>query len=372
MFLLDHLRPVIRSIDNLQVTGVSVALIIPNIAEVEMAAKNEEYREHWSREGFYGDGVNVIRPHHVPDYLSVSGPHAPHRLMIGDVSLSDRNDPAALPVPILVGRSGVQLSVSGRTQSMPFVVSNVEADEVHYIQQGEVMFSTAYGNITGGPGDFVFIPRAVPYSTTPLGGASLSVVVETPGAMRFDSAPSFLPQSTAAIIDDTGSQEGETTLLVKSFDGITRYRKPFNILAAAASERDGTIPVWKINLRNIPPNEVGHPTQFAASPNKDELLYTLSARRRRRPPIHYNADYDEVILYFSGPGAWGEVNEPGTLTWVPKGISHHGPSEDVAEGYQAWMLESRSTLRLTPAGLKVAQLMELNMYGPHPSSWNSP
>ena len=56
------------------------------------------------------------------------------------------------------------------------------------------------------------------------------------------------------------------------------------------------------------------------------------------------------------------------MTWVPKGIAHHGPSEDVAEGYHAWMLESRSTLRLTEAGLKVAQLMELDMYGPHPSS----
>jgi hypothetical protein len=28
-----------------------------------MAEKNEEYTEHWGREGFYGDGVNVIRAH---------------------------------------------------------------------------------------------------------------------------------------------------------------------------------------------------------------------------------------------------------------------------------------------------------------------
>ena len=93
-----------------------------------MATKNEGYREHWSREGFYGDGINVIRPHHVPDYLSVHGPHTPHRFTIGEVSLPDRSDPEALPVPVLVGRSGVQLSVSGRERAMPFVVSNVEAD----------------------------------------------------------------------------------------------------------------------------------------------------------------------------------------------------------------------------------------------------
>ena len=82
-----------------------------------MPADKESYREHWSREAFYGDGFNVIRPNHVPDYLSVNGPHAPHRLTIGEVSLPDRGDPEALPVPVLVGRSGVQLSVSGRERA---------------------------------------------------------------------------------------------------------------------------------------------------------------------------------------------------------------------------------------------------------------
>jgi len=60
------------------------------------------------------------------------------------------------------------------------------------------------------------------------------------------------------------------------------------------------------------------------------------------------------------------------LTWVPKGVAHHGPTEDVPEGYYAWMLESRSTLRLAEAALKVAQLMETDLYGPHPSSAGRP
>ncbi len=332
-----------------------------------MAKKEEGYREHWSREGFYGDGFNVIRTQHVPDYFSVSGPHAPHRFAIGEVALPDRSDPEAFPVPVLVGRSGVQLSISGRERPMPFVISNVEADEVYFIQEGEVAFVTAYGNIAGLPGDFVFIPRAVPYSIRPMGGPTLMVIVEIPGAVRLDMAPPFTASRESAHLEMSGNGAGETTWLVKSFDGVTRYLKPYNILAAAAVGDDTNL-VWKISLKNIPPNQAGHPTQFAASPNKDELLYTLSARRRRRPPIHYNADYDEIIIYFAGPGAWGSVKDPGTLTWVPKGVAHHGPPEDVPEGYLAWMLESRSTLRLTPAGRGVAQLMELDMYGAHPSS----
>jgi homogentisate 1,2-dioxygenase len=339
--------------------------------EINMAEKSDEYREHWSREGFYGDGVNVIRPHHVPDFIRVSGPHAPHRFNIGAVFAPDRSDPEALPVPVFTARSGAQLSVSRRQQPMPFVLSNVEADEVHFIQQGEIGFATAYGNITGGAGDFVFIPRAVPYSVRPTQGPTLSLIVESPGALRFDAAPPFPPKIESAVLKESTTHGGETILLVKSFDGVTRYLKPYNILAAV-SLAGGNNPVWKTNLKDIPPNEAGHPTQFAASPNKDELFYTLSARRRRRPPIHYNADYDEMILYFAGPGAWGSVSEPGTLTWVPKGVAHHGPAEDVPEGYYAWMLESRSTLRLTEAALKVAELMETDLYGPHPSRKGRP
>jgi homogentisate 1,2-dioxygenase len=331
-----------------------------------MAEKNEEYTEHWGREGFYGDGVNVIRAHHVPDFSQVSGPHAPHRFNIGDVHVPDRSDPNALPVPIFLSRTGAQLSVSRRERPMPFVISNVEADEVHFVQAGDVRFATAYGNITGVPGDLVFVPRAVPYRIETAKGPTLSLIVETPGAVRFDAAPKFEPLSERATVASSAPLAVETTVLVKSFDGVTRYVKPYDPLTMV-SVSAGTNPVWKINLKDIPVNEAGHPTQFAASPHNDELFYTLSARRRRRPPMHYNADYDEMTLYFAGPGAYGAVKEPGTLTWVPKGVAHHGPTEDVAEGYLAWMLESRPTLRLTPAGQQVAQLMETDLYGPHPA-----
>ena len=108
-----------------------------------MAKESTEYREHWGREGFGGTGVNVTRTHHSPDYVSVIGPHAPHRLNVGAVTLPDREDADALPVSIESGRTGVQLSVSGRALPMPFVVSNVEADEVHFVQEGELEFRTA-------------------------------------------------------------------------------------------------------------------------------------------------------------------------------------------------------------------------------------
>ena len=216
-----------------------------------MAKETEQYREHWGREGFGGNGVNVTRGHHSPDYLSVSGPHAPHRLNIRNVSCPDRDDPEALPVPIMVARSGTQLSVSGRAQPMPFVVSNVEADEVHFIQEGEAEFVTSYGSLVGGPGDFVVIPRGVLHCVRPGNTPYLAVIVEIPGALAFDAAPGFESEIHRSVIDGSLRQDGDTILLIKSFDGVTRYAKPTNPLASEAVV-DGVPPVWKLNLGNIP------------------------------------------------------------------------------------------------------------------------
>jgi tetratricopeptide (TPR) repeat protein len=95
-----------------------------------------------------------------------------------------------------------------------------------------------------------------------------------------------------------------------------------------------------------------------------ETLFKSSNGEDGRPPHHDNADYDEVILYFRGPGAWGAIDTPGVLTWVPKGTTHWGATEEVPEGYRAWLLECADTLRLTKAADRVAELMETGLYGP--------
>ena len=143
---------------------------------------------HWTREGFVGDSTNIIRPHHTPDYLSVDGLHVPHRLQLGALPLPDRDDPEALPLPFLVGRSGLQLSASAREAAMPYVVCNVEADEIHFVQQGALAYDTDHGTIAGTAGDFVCIPRAMQYRVRPVETPTLSVVLEIPGAVSWRAA----------------------------------------------------------------------------------------------------------------------------------------------------------------------------------------
>jgi homogentisate 1,2-dioxygenase len=325
---------------------------------------------HWGREGFHGESTYFIPSHYTPDFLAVEGAHAPHRLRLRDLVLPDRDDPEALPLPILTTRSGLSLAASGRQGPMPFVVSNVEADEIHFMQEGQLEFITDHGTLAAAPGEFVCIPRAVAYAVRPLQAPTLSLVVEVPGAVGLEHPELFGPDVERATIDTARPSGGETVVLVKAFDGVTRYVKPHDPLAAVTLV-DGTIPVWKLSLASLArrcADTTGQPTAFAAWPHLGEKLYNLSARRRDRPPIHHNADYDEIVYYFAGPGAWGAVGDPGTLTWVPKGLVHHGPPQDVPGGYLAWLLESRATMRLTAAGRAAAELMELGLYDRHPAA----
>ena len=54
-----------------------------------------------------------------------------------------------------------------------------------------------------------------------------------------------------AAIGESEAEDVETVLLLKSFDGVTRYVKPTNPLATQAFA-DGPSPVWKLNLKDVP------------------------------------------------------------------------------------------------------------------------
>jgi homogentisate 1,2-dioxygenase len=322
-----------------------------------------EHAAHWTREGFTGNHATLLRPYATPKYTAVEGLHAPHRLEVAALTPPDREDAAALPLPIMVARSGLRLSVSAREAPMPFVVCNVEADEMHFVQAGVLRFETDHGALTAEPGDFVCLPRAVQYRVRPQRAPTLSVIVEVPEALAFAPACAEQVEIERPALDGAAPDAGATTVLVKAFDGVTRYTRPHDPLAAVAL-RDGPAPAWKLSFARNLAACGGPPNPFLLDRLRDALFFNLSARpMRRRPPIHHNADFDELIYYVGGPGAYGRVTVPGTLTWVPKGIPHQGPSEDVPAGYVAWLLESRSTLRLTPAGLAAAELMELDGYG---------
>jgi homogentisate 1,2-dioxygenase len=324
------------------------------------------FLENWSREGFTGDSALIRRSQYSPDYLSADGPHVPRRLNVHDVPAS-AGDPLQMPVAIGAAASGLRLAVSQRSESMTYVLRNVECDELHFVQLGELRIRTALGTLDARPGDFICIPRSVAYQISLLQGPALTLIVESPPALGFIEGSDIIDHKKFvqyARVDLRPRRDTETVLVLKSGDELTRFIMPADPITAI--ERAGGVnPVWRLNLAESEPAKDGPPEPFLGTSGNELLFYTLSARRARRAPIHVNADYDEIVYYFTGPGAWGAVREPATLTWVPKGVTHNGPDEDVADGYLAWLLESRTTLRLAPAGLSVADFMETGQYGKH-------
>lgn len=327
-----------------------------------------------TRDGFAGDVCAVLRPYPTHEYIEVDGPHAPHRLDLASLDLADRNDPSALPVAFLAGRGGLSLSASALAAPTPYAWRNAEHDEMHFVQEGTLDYVTDFGTLRAEPGDFIYLGRAATYRVMPLTTPTLRLIVETPQRIRIATLEPF------GVVDAdrdvhrpdparVSTCSGQTRLLVKSFDGITRYLLPRDPLALSA-HLGGQAPVWKLNLTRIGrisfgAGVPGAPAQFAETSTRDTIFFTMSSRKNPRPPLHHNADYDEIELYFRGPGARGVIDQPGTLTWVPKGVAHWGPEEDVPEGNWAWLLESRDTLRLTQSGLAAAQRMETGHWGLH-------
>jgi homogentisate 1,2-dioxygenase len=330
----------------------------------------------WSRQGFGGPLSLLIRPTNGTEYISVQGPHAPRRAVLERMAPTDQTDAEALPSVVATSKIGVRLLVSGRTRPMPFVVRNVDADEIHFIQSGEVKFETDAGSLMANEGDFICIPRSIAYRFAPAGQGMRSLIVESPSALQLTPPGpagmiNFGRDVHYADVDEQIPTGGTTRLLLKSADGEnTTFVLPHDPLALGA-RLTAAVPVWKLNLAKIQLlaylPEGGPPSPFLTSHAQDVLMFNLSARPGGRAPIHVNADFDEVVHYVRGPGAWGHCTEPGTLTWVPKGVVHHGPKEDVPAGYAAWLLETRATLRWTPEAIASSELMETENYARHPS-----
>lgn len=330
------------------------------------------YPHNWTRQGFLGDSTVTLRPHPINEYTSVTGLHAPHRVDLTAIKAADATDPSELPTVFARSRNDLSLAVSAISKPAPHVWRNAEYDEVHFVQEGEIDYVTDWGTLSAQPGDFIFLPRAASYRVVPTTTPTLRLIIETPEPVTIN------PQSMPGMINGardvrrpdptrTSQSGGETTLLLRAADGITRFTMPRDPLAMTTIVA-GQSPVWKVNLASIQPLTYwpngGPPSHFAETPTKDLLLYTLSSRPGGRPPQHHNADYDELVFYFRGPAAYGGLSQPGSGFWIPKAVAHWGASENPEGGYLAWLIESGGTLRLTPEGLAVAELMETGLFYP--------
>jgi len=326
---------------------------------------------HYSRDGFVGTGAHTTRPHYVPSYSKIEGDYAPYRLEFssqnGKVHDPQSRDPS---IPLLSG-DGVVVSILRAPEPVPVTVKNVTSDEVHYLVAGSGTLKSDFGSFDCQAGDFILVPRAAGYRYTEVNIPIESIVVSTAGELSVDPFPprGVLNMGSAVTepkIGDMALQTGNIFETVfKHLGGTTSHFYDFDPLDIETIA--GSSPVKKFSIHDVLTLNVSEggitPPRLINDNSGQTLFFHLGSRQSDRPPIHVNADYDELIVYASGPGSYGSMDVPGTIAWVPKGIPHHGAEENTAEPYQAWLVETRASLQLTAEGRSIAKLMETGVYG---------
>lgn len=324
----------------------------------------------FTRNGFEGPASLLVRGQYTPAYKRVSGDYAPRRLNVWETH-PDADDPRALPVAVL-DSPRVRFEVWNRSVDTPFALRDVHHDQVVYVLEGRARLETDFGILDLKPMDTVLLSRAVTFRLTEVDDLKL-LIVGTENALHFKPANDAVLNPAMVDFprpyDGPPRQDAEHEVVVRHADETTSFyydEDPLHILQAV-----GAPAVIRFNMGDVHPLTVkgvaSPPAKLIDDPTTETLFFYLGAREGGRPPVHHNADYDEIGVYAKGPGALGGMDVPGTVVWVPKGVIHHGPEEDVPEGYVAWLFETRANLALTDAGRAIAHLAETEAFHVHPT-----
>jgi homogentisate 1,2-dioxygenase len=329
----------------------------------------------YGRNGFAGRSATMVRAQYSPSYTRVVGSYAPHLLDLHSLDPSAFADPRSLPVAVLRDEK-VSLEVSYRREPAPFSLRNVFADELHVVLGGAATLETELGVLSVKKDDLVLIPRAITYRYSSIEGELRELIFASENELNFTMELGMGPLThyeNATPYANGSLRPGEFETVIRHGDEFTSIFTDYDPLPTVESH--GTVVVPKVNINDL--RSVGMESGLLLPPlmftddGSHLMVYDLSARTGSRPPAHYNADYDECILYMAGPGKWGAVGKPGLITHTPKGLAHQGPVENVPEGYRAILIETRSKLALTAAGREIAKLAETDQFSVHPSEAQS-
>jgi homogentisate 1,2-dioxygenase len=326
----------------------------------------------YTRDGFAGLRSTIIRRQYTAPFRKVQGSYVPRCFNVLDVRPEDIESAEGMPVTLMQG-DGIVLEVAHHDRRSTFALRNVAADEVHFILRGRARLETDFGLLDLVPGDFVHIPRAVSYRFGAVDEPVVDVVVGVHSqlVLRPDNAPGTLNVARDADEPrpwgDGDVSTAEHSLVIRHGEDTTTYVYDYDPLPSVSIT--GPAVVQRFNFADVHALSVEgaggvSPARIFDDPSTRHIIFNISSRRSARPPVHDNADYDEIAVYTEGPDGFGAITRPGTVGWVPKGVIHHGPEEDASQGFKAFLIETRASMQLCPAAERIAVAMETGRYGP--------
>lgn len=298
---------------------------------------------------------------------------------------------------VLLANDDVRLAVARVTEPSE-LYRNATGDEVVYLRAGTARLETSFGALDCGAGDYVVIPTGTTHRWVPLADGDgahdhgdgdgdgntaaepvEALVVEARGHVgppdRYLSRTGqFLEHSPYCERDLHAPgqpllvDEGDTSVLVRTREGLTRYRyahHPFDVVGW-----DGCLYPYRLSIHDFAPitGRVHQPPPVHQTLAGPRFVVCSFVPRRlddhpQAVPVpynHANVDSDEVLYYCGGDftSRKGAGIDVGSLTLHPAGFVH-GPQPGAVEaglGQErtdelAVMVDTFAPLRLTDAAL---------------------
>src|ERR1700733_9435112 len=233
------------------------------------------FEEEHGRKGFYGKSAHLYHAHPPTGWIRFEGKLRPHCFDLNQLKPGDLTDAEGLPAAFL-GNDDIRVSVSRRSDPMPFYFHNADGDELYFVHRGHGKIETDFGPLDYEPGDYINIPRAVTYRIVPGTRDNFFLIIQSKHEFEqpekgllgqhalYDPAAIITPEPAPNLNDNA---EWEVRIQVE--DEISKVVYPFNPLDVVGWKGDLT--VWKINMRDIRP-VMSHRAHLPAA----------SAGRRRR------------------------------------------------------------------------------------------
>ncbi len=315
------------------------------------------------RSGFAGSASHLYHLHPPNGWTRIEGPLKPHFVQTHLLEPDDLRDARGLPMAVFYNEDAV-ISVSRRSQPMPFCFRNGDGDELHFIHKGSGVIHTDFGPLHYEEGDYLVIPKGTTYQTIPDARDNLTIIVETRGEIGFPERGNighYAPFDYGVIetpepqpLQEDGREwelriklRGELTSVFYDFC-------PFDVVGW-----QGDLTVLKLNIRDIRPlisDRIALPPSAHSIFQAPGIVvgtivpHPLASdpQAERVNTYHRNVDYDEAAFFhatgavFSGNPA--EAPPAGMMGVLPQGL-HHGPAKGIREAARAnWRKGARFEL----------------------------
>lgn len=109
------------------------------------------------RGGFTGRTANMYRRHD-PTAYRVQGPLRPIDVLTSELKPSDASDANGGPL-LMFANPDCRISLSRRSEPMPFYVRHVDGDLLCFVHGGAGLLHTEFGPMPYRQGDWVYLPR---------------------------------------------------------------------------------------------------------------------------------------------------------------------------------------------------------------------